>query len=59
MSLNAATLTTAQAAEMACKRTFAQTVNAPLLRRTARTMQVNVGKRWNQTCLHCHVDARP
>jgi radical SAM/Cys-rich protein len=32
---------------------------APLARADAGTMQVNVGKRCNQACHHCHVDAGP
>lgn len=32
---------------------------APLTREGARTLQLNLGKRCNQTCLHCHVDAGP
>jgi radical SAM/Cys-rich protein len=31
----------------------------PLVRRTVETLQVNVGKRCNQACHHCHVDAGP
>jgi len=31
----------------------------PLRRDTAVTLQVNVGKRCNQACHHCHVDAGP
>ena len=57
MSLNAPTLSTARVAERDSRRTFTQTVDAPLLRRTATTIQVNVGKRCNQACVHCHVDA--
>ena len=30
-----------------------------LRRDTLDTLQVNVGKRCNQTCTHCHVDAGP
>src|SRR5436189_1848531 len=30
-----------------------------LTRGTVRTLQVNVGKRCNQACHHCHVDASP
>jgi radical SAM/Cys-rich protein len=32
---------------------------APLRRRASTTLQVNVGKRCNQACHHCHVDAGP
>ena len=31
----------------------------PLTRRAVRTLQVNMGKRCNQACRHCHVDAGP
>src|SRR5512139_1778341 len=31
----------------------------PLRRRVVTTLQVNVGKRCNQACHHCHVDAGP
>ena len=43
--------------------TFAATLAshglAPLRRSRLRTLQVNVGKRCNQACHHCHVDAGP
>jgi len=29
-----------------------------LRRGTVQTLQVNVGRKCNQTCRHCHVDAR-
>jgi len=32
---------------------------APLTRSRPRTLQVNIGKRCNQACHHCHVDAGP
>ncbi len=32
---------------------------SPLRRGPARTLQVNVGKRCNQACHHCHVEAGP
>ena len=32
---------------------------APFTRSTPHTLQVNVGKRCNQACHHCHVDAGP
>ena len=41
---------------------FEDTVAAratPLTRRRLTTLQVNVGKRCNQTCRHCHVEAGP
>jgi len=31
----------------------------PLARRRIDTLQVNVGYRCNQSCLHCHVGASP
>lgn len=31
----------------------------PLMRRQAKTLQVNVGKLCNQACHHCHVEAGP
>jgi radical SAM/Cys-rich protein len=36
-----------------------QTDFPPLRRRHLETLQVNVGYRCNQSCLHCHVDAGP
>lgn len=42
---------------------FATTVREhglpPLVARSLQTLQVNVGKRCNQACRHCHVDAGP
>src|SRR5919206_2473232 len=32
---------------------------APLRARAIEVLQVNLGKRCNQTCHHCHVDAGP
>ena len=32
---------------------------APLRAATISVLQINVGKRCNQTCRHCHVDAGP
>ena len=32
---------------------------APLTRGSSTTLQLNLGKRCNQTCRHCHVDASP
>lgn len=34
-------------------------LGAPLRAGAARTLQINVGKKCNQTCKHCHVDAGP
>ena len=31
----------------------------PLVRRRIDTLQVNVGYRCNQSCVHCHVGASP
>ena len=33
--------------------------HAPLRATSIEVLQINVGKRCNQTCLHCHVDAGP
>jgi radical SAM/Cys-rich protein len=33
--------------------------NVPLTRGTFDTLQINVGRKCNQTCTHCHVDAGP
>ncbi len=38
---------------------LARTDFPPLKRRSFDTLQVNLGYRCNQTCLHCHVDAGP
>ncbi|MDF1811871.1 MAG: arsenosugar biosynthesis radical SAM protein ArsS [Verrucomicrobiales bacterium] len=41
---------------------FQQQLNAhrvPLSRGTFKTLQINVGRKCNQTCTHCHVDAGP
>ena len=35
------------------------TSGRPLTRAPLRTLQVNVGRKCNQTCRHCHVDAAP
>jgi len=32
---------------------------APLVRGAFKTLQINVGRKCNQTCTHCHVDAGP
>jgi len=40
-------------------RVLAEHSCAPLTRREPTWLQVNVGKRCNQACLHCHVDAGP
>jgi radical SAM/Cys-rich protein len=36
-----------------------ETTFPPLFRRTIDTLQVNLGYRCNQACLHCHVNAGP
>lgn len=33
--------------------------NVPLKRGAFQTLQINVGRKCNQTCTHCHVDAGP
>ena len=33
--------------------------SVPLTRGTFQTLQINVGRKCNQTCAHCHVDAGP
>src|SRR5215471_2693299 len=48
--------------ELTCagfEQTLAQHGLAPLRAAQATTLQVNVGKRCNQACHHCHVDAGP
>src|SRR5207244_3855970 len=41
------------------ERTLAAHEVGPLVRGPATTLQVNVGKRCNQACHHCHVEAGP
>jgi MoaA/NifB/PqqE/SkfB family radical SAM enzyme len=36
-----------------------QTHNLELRRTETRVLQINVGKKCNQTCAHCHVNAGP
>lgn len=38
---------------------FSQHLNGDLRAHSVQTLQVNVGKRCNQACKHCHVDAGP
>lgn len=38
---------------------LAETDFPPLTRRSVETLQVNLGYRCNQSCLHCHVNAGP
>ena len=33
--------------------------SVPLKRGVFQTLQINVGRKCNQTCTHCHVDAGP
>ncbi|MDP1586177.1 MAG: arsenosugar biosynthesis radical SAM protein ArsS, partial [Prosthecobacter sp.] len=33
--------------------------HVPLTRGAFQTLQINVGRKCNQTCTHCHVDAGP
>jgi radical SAM/Cys-rich protein len=53
----------AQLARVPLRQTFDQAVasagHAPLRARALEILQINVGKRCNQTCRHCHVDAGP
>ncbi len=50
-------------AEVPLRRTFAQELAVsglwPLRPTALEILQINVGKRCNQTCRHCHVDAGP
>lgn len=50
-------------AELPLARSFAEAVasagHAPLRSQTLTVLQMNVGKRCNQVCRHCHVDAGP
>src|SRR3989442_12460937 len=41
------------------ERTLAAHEVGPLVRGPTTTLQVNVGKRCNQACHHCHVEAGP
>ena len=38
---------------------FLKKVNAPLKKQTITTLQINLGKRCNLSCSHCHVEAGP
>ncbi|MET0164622.1 MAG: arsenosugar biosynthesis radical SAM protein ArsS, partial [Vicinamibacterales bacterium] len=50
-------------AEVHTPRTFEDAVagcgHAPLRAAAISTLQINLGKRCNQACRHCHVDAGP
>ena len=38
---------------------FAQTLGAPLNKQTISVLQINLGRRCNLSCSHCHVEASP
>ncbi|MEO0771402.1 MAG: hypothetical protein AAFY72_18610, partial [Cyanobacteria bacterium J06649_4] len=38
---------------------FEQTLGSPLSKQTIDTLQINLGRRCNLACTHCHVDAGP
>ena len=38
---------------------FSKKVNTPLTKQTITTLQINLGKRCNLACNHCHVEAGP
>lgn len=40
-------------------RSFQDTLGAPLTKRPIRVLQVNLGRRCNLACSHCHVEAGP
>jgi radical SAM/Cys-rich protein len=40
-------------------RPFRQQLDAPLQKQTINTLQINLGKRCNLACKHCHVEASP
>ncbi|MFN5515050.1 MAG: arsenosugar biosynthesis radical SAM (seleno)protein ArsS [Cyanobacteriota bacterium] len=40
-------------------RTFAQRLGAPLTKSLITTLQINLGRRCNLACSHCHVEAGP
>lgn len=46
-------------ADLPLKRSFDETLGEPLRASSIDILQINVGKRCNQTCRHCHVDAGP
>jgi radical SAM/Cys-rich protein len=61
--LSAAAAQRARLAELPLKRTFESALESsgllPLRALGIDILQINVGKRCNQTCRHCHVDAGP
>ncbi|MEL7140867.1 MAG: arsenosugar biosynthesis radical SAM (seleno)protein ArsS [Cyanobacteria bacterium J06643_4] len=38
---------------------FVKTLGAPLTKQTIHTLQINLGRRCNLSCSHCHVEAGP
>ncbi|MGC1524732.1 MAG: arsenosugar biosynthesis radical SAM (seleno)protein ArsS [Phormidesmis sp.] len=38
---------------------FSQTVGGPLMKQRISTLQINLGRRCNLACTHCHVEAGP
>lgn len=40
-------------------RPFSQKIGAPLQKQSINTLQINLGKRCNLACKHCHVEASP
>ncbi len=40
-------------------RSFSHSLTAPLQKQTITTLQINLGKRCNLACKHCHVEASP
>ncbi len=61
MSVVAAALPTSESAgaDPSFDRALAQHGLQPLARAQVQTLQVNLGKRCNMTCQHCHVEAGP
>lgn len=47
------------AAELAPLKPFAETLNAPLTKLPIAVLQINLGRRCNLACTHCHVEASP
>ncbi len=43
----------------AAGRSFAHTLGAPLTKRPITVLQINLGRRCNLACTHCHVEAGP
>ena len=40
-------------------RPFSESLGTCLTKRTIRVLQINLGKRCNLACTHCHVEAGP